>query len=157
MLHRKTLSDLRHMPRTLLLQLWAKQQDGPYTIHLFNHWFKDRFNKNGRILDAALRGFPVYLSECWFRIQVVCELGNTMTGNGGYDKKNQIQIQFSHSWEGTSCGEATCPAATWCSMPARQWMGFQVWASVPLIMWTFPACLHSDICLSLVSINSLKS
>ena len=40
--------------------------------------------------------------------------------------------------------------------PGNEWV-FQVWASVPLIMWTFPACLHSDICLSLVSINSLKS
>jgi hypothetical protein len=111
----------------------------PLQSNCLSHGFKDRFNKNGRILDAALRGFPVYLSECWFRIQVVCELGNIMTGKGGYDRKIQIQIQFSHSWEGTSCGEATCPAATWCSMPARQWMGFQVWASVPLIMWTFPA------------------
>ena len=59
----------------------------PLHSNCLSHGFKDRFNKNGRILDAALRGFPVYLSECWFRIQVVCELGNIMTGNGGYAKK----------------------------------------------------------------------
>ena len=61
---------------------------------------EDRFHstKMRRIWDAALRGFPVYLSECWFRIQVVCELGNIMTGKGGYDKKNKLQIQWSHCW-----------------------------------------------------------
>ena len=60
---------------------------GPTESTCLNHWFKDRFNKNGRILDAALRGFPVYLSECWFRIQVVCELGNIVTGKGRYHLK----------------------------------------------------------------------
>ena len=69
----------------------------PLQSNCLSHGFKDIFNKNGRILDAALRGFPVYLSECWFRIQVVCEIGNIMTGKGGYDRKIQIQIQFSHS------------------------------------------------------------
>ena len=80
----------------------------PLQSNCLSHGFKDRFNKNGRILDAALRGFPVYLSECWFRIQVVCELGNIMTGKGGYDKKTNCKYNSATAEKALPDEPVTC-------------------------------------------------